>query len=272
MQPFPTFESFIARFLVPLPPPPLEAGEVRVGYWPGRAPGTAPPPHELPPLPFPSTASSWTRRGLRQSRPCWSPAVGLVPPVAYCLTQLSGGIIITSGTASSAAAVPGLQRLISTPDARAAALRPAVPVTRFDSDSLRPSAIPLPPGWPRRAEALGLAAARRSRVAPRAERSASARNLQEDSKSPGRFEISREIRNLRGDSPWTSQAARLRRTARRSPSSCRPVAAGDSPADRHHGGKPQASPSESRVLWSGPSLGGESRPAAPTCQCIGVAS
>ena len=126
--------------------------------------------------------------------------------------------------------------------------------------------------WPRG----GAAAARASRLgpkgAPRREISRKIRNLQGDSKSPGRFEISGEIRNLRGDSPWTSQAARLRRTARRSPSSCRPVAAGDSPADRHHGGKPQASPSESRVLWSGPSLGGESRPAAPTCQCIGVAS
>ena len=62
-----------------------------------------------------------------------SPGAGIVPLVAKRPTQLSDGLmIVTPGTISSPAAVPALQRLISTPDAQLATLLPAVPVTRFD--------------------------------------------------------------------------------------------------------------------------------------------
>ena len=72
--------------------------------------------------------------------PLVPPAVNHTPPppspevlVADCLTQLSGGLIITPATISSPAAVSALQRLFSTHDAQLATLFPTVPLTRFDS-------------------------------------------------------------------------------------------------------------------------------------------
>ena len=53
-----------------------------------------------------------------------SPGAGIVPLVADCLTQLSAGLIITPATISSPAALPALQRLLSTPDAQLATLLP----------------------------------------------------------------------------------------------------------------------------------------------------
>ena len=70
---------------------------------------------------------------VNQSAPPPSPGAGIVPLVADCLTQLSGGLIITPATISSPAAVPALHRLVSTPDAQLATMFPTVPVTRFAS-------------------------------------------------------------------------------------------------------------------------------------------
>ena len=53
--------------------------------------------------------------------------------MADCLTQLSGGLIITPATISSPAATPAFQRVVSTPDDHLATLLPTVPVTRFAS-------------------------------------------------------------------------------------------------------------------------------------------
>ena len=70
---------------------------------------------------------------VNQAAPPPSLGAGIVPLVADCLTQLSGGLIITPATISSPAAVPALHRLVSTPDAQLATLVPTVPVTRFAS-------------------------------------------------------------------------------------------------------------------------------------------
>ena len=70
---------------------------------------------------------------VNHSAPPPSPGAGIVPLVADCLTQLSGGLIITPATISSPAAVPALHRLVSTPDAQLATMFPTVPVTRFAS-------------------------------------------------------------------------------------------------------------------------------------------
>ena len=64
--------------------------------------------------------------------PAPSPGGSIAQLAADFLTQLSGGLIITPATISSQAAVPALQRLISTPDAQLATLLPTIRVTRFD--------------------------------------------------------------------------------------------------------------------------------------------
>ena len=69
-----------------------------------------PPRSALAPPPFVPPA-------VDHAAPPTSPGAGIVPLVADCLTQLSGGPIITPATISSPAAVPALQRLVSTPDA-----------------------------------------------------------------------------------------------------------------------------------------------------------
>ena len=56
--------------------------------------------------------------------PAPSPGGSIAQLAADFLTQLRGGLIITPATISSQAAVPALQRLISTPDAQLATLLP----------------------------------------------------------------------------------------------------------------------------------------------------
>ena len=70
-----------------------------------------------------------------------SPGAGIVPLVAKCLTQLSGGLIITAATISSLAAVPALQRL----DSRRPAGHPA-PHCTCDPVRLAPPSRDLLPG------------------------------------------------------------------------------------------------------------------------------
>ena len=85
-----------------------------------------------------------------------SPGAGIVPLVADCLTQLSGGLIITPATISSPVAIPALQPLVSTPDAHPATHRPGstrsafsrpAPLTLRCARRLR--APPSPPPRPR---------------------------------------------------------------------------------------------------------------------------
>ena len=99
--------------------PPLSSFPVDLQAFP---PVASVPPPLVPPV--------------NHSAPPPSPGAGIVPLVADCLTQLSGGPIITPATISSPAAVPALQRLASTPDAQLATLLLTVPLALFDSDSL----------------------------------------------------------------------------------------------------------------------------------------
>ena len=130
LQAFPTFEFFLAQFLVPFPPPPLLPEGCEVCYWLGswdrdtnpRTPASPLPVDTLdpprsglvpPPLVFPA---------VKHAAPPLSPGTGIVPLVADCLTQLSGGLVVTPATISSPAAVPALRRHISTPGAQLATL------------------------------------------------------------------------------------------------------------------------------------------------------
>ena len=122
LQAFPTFKSFLTQFLEPLPLPLPEGCEV--GYWsgsfdrdtiprnpatphpvdaleswtaapdaaPGAAPGAGAGPASVPPLVPPAD------RGSQSCRPASIPGAGIVPLVANCLTQLSGGLVVARPT------------------------------------------------------------------------------------------------------------------------------------------------------------------------------